>query len=54
MHDDEIEKEINQLLYNEKKINELLSNSEKYLKKSLSNPGIASKILITNLLTNNS
>lgn len=53
MYDDEIWKEINNLLYDDQKINDILSNSEIFLKKYLSNHGTSSKILIQEILKDN-
>ncbi len=53
IYDDEIWKEINNLLYDDQKINDILSNSEIFLKKYLSNHGTSSKILIQEILKDN-
>ena len=54
MYDDEIRKEVNDLLYDEQKISHLLSNSQNYLKKYLFNHGTAAKTLINEILKENS
>ena len=52
MYDDDIEKEINDLLYNKEKISQIVSNSKQCINECLSNHGHASRAVITEILKN--
>ena len=52
MYDDDIEKEINDLLYNKEKISQIVSNSKQCINECISNHGHASRAVITEILKN--